>query len=78
MTQTFETDFDEWFVGTFDANGPFTVLFVLVAIGETHVDLLRSAFLHVIGDEMRWPQMAFILDSAKVNWSGVVFFRAGR
>ena len=78
MTQAFDTDFDEWLVGAFDDAGPFTILFVLVAIGETRIDLLRSAFLHVIGDEMRWPGMAALLDGAKVNWSGVVFFRAGR
>lgn len=78
MTRVLDTDFDEWFVETFDETGPFTVLFVLVEIGETSVGLLRSAFLHVIGDEMRWPEMAALLDGAKVNWSGVVFFRAGR
>lgn len=78
MSEVFDTDFDEWLVGTFDAAGPFTILFVLVKIGEARVDLLRSAFLHVIGDEMRWPQMAALLDGAKVDWSGVVFFRAGR
>ena len=78
MRQIFDTDFDEWLTGTFDTAGPFTILFVLVAIGETRVDLLRSAFLHVIGDEMRWPQMAALLDGANVEWSGVVFFRAGR
>lgn len=78
MSEIFDTDFDEWLVGTFDTTGPFTMLFVLVGIGETKVDLLRSAFLHVIGDEMRWPGMAALLDGAKVSWSGVVFFRAGR
>lgn len=78
MTRAYDTDFDEWLVETFDAIGPFTILFVLVEIGETSVGLQRSAFLHVIGDEMRWPEMAGLLAGAKVPWSGVVFFRAGR
>ena len=78
MKSAHETDFDDWLVETFDATGPFTILFVLVEIGETSVGLRRSAFLHVIGDEMRWPEMARLLDGAKVDWSGVVFFRAGR
>ena len=78
MTRDLPTDFDEWLVQTFAEAGPFTMLFVLVAITETRVDLLRSAYLHVMGDETRWPAMAALLDGAGVAWSGAVFFRAGR
>lgn len=73
-----ETDFDDWIVSTFAETGSFTMLFVLVRIGEASVDLLRSAYLHVIGDELRWPQMKAVLDGAGVAWSGAVFYRAGR
>lgn len=74
----FQTDFDEWVVETYREVGSFTILFVLVAIGETRVDLLRSAYVHVVGDELRWPDMAAMFVSAGVAWSGVVFYRAGR
>ncbi|MBP1846498.1 hypothetical protein J2046_004775 [Rhizobium petrolearium] len=73
-----ETDFDDWVVATYGEVGSFTMLFVLVRVGETSVDLLRSAYLHVVGDELRWPDMMQFFSSAGVEWSGVVFYRAGR
>jgi hypothetical protein len=73
-----ETDFDDWIVSTFRETGSFTMLFVLVHIGEHSVHLLRSAYLHVIGDELRWPDMVKVLEGAGVKWAGAVFFRAGR
>lgn len=72
------TDFDDWLVSTYEDTGSFTMLFVLVSIGETRVELLRSAYLHVIGDELRWPDMVKTFAGAGVDWSGVVFYRAGR
>ncbi|WP_027998880.1 hypothetical protein [Sinorhizobium arboris] len=72
------TDFDEWVISTYGDVGSFTMLFVLLRIGETSVDLLRSAYLHVLGDELRWPEMVRLFRSADVDWSGVVFYRAGR
>jgi len=73
-----ETDFDEWLAATHREAGDFTVLFVLVEIGETSVVPLRSAWLHVVGDETRWPEMVALFAGAGVAWSGVVFWRAGR
>ncbi|MCC2612621.1 hypothetical protein ABK249_21285 [Neorhizobium sp. Rsf11] len=73
-----ETDFDDWVVATYGEVGSFTMLFVLVRVGETSVDLLRSAYLHVVGDELRWPDMVQLFSSAGVEWSGAVFYRAGR
>lgn len=78
MTAPIDTDFDEWLVATFAETGSFTMLFVLVVIGETKVDLLRSAYLHVVGDETRWSDMVALFAGARVAWSGAVFFRAGR
>ncbi|MBV8849563.1 MAG: hypothetical protein JOZ16_08245 [Methylobacteriaceae bacterium] len=78
MTLPITTDFDEWLVETFAAGGPFTILIVLVEIGETTVELRRSAHLHVVGDETRWHAMLDLFARASVTWSGVVFFRAGR
>lgn len=78
MTAPIETDFDEWLVSTHEAVGDFTMLFVLVAITETSVAPLRSAWLHVLGNETRWPEMVAHFTGAGVNWQGAVFFRAGR
>jgi hypothetical protein len=78
MTAPIETDFDEWLTDTFSEAGSFTVLFVLLRIAETTVEPLRSAYLHIVGDEARWPDMLALFDGAGVAWSGAVFFRAGR
>ena len=72
------TDFDEWLVETFAEAGAFTMLFVLLDVGEGSVALCRSAYLHVVGDETRWPNMLALLESATAPWSAAVFFRAGR
>ena len=73
-----DTDFDDWVIDTYADAGSFTMLFILVSISETRVELLRSAYLHVVGDELRWPEMVKLFSGAGVNWSGVVFYRAGR
>ncbi|WP_457813281.1 hypothetical protein [Sinorhizobium meliloti] len=76
--ETHGTDFDDWLVSTYRDVGSFTMLFVLLRIGDTSVDLLRSAYLHVVGDELRWPDMVQLFRGAGVDWSGAVFYRAGR
>lgn len=73
-----DTDFDDWLMATFAETQGFTMLIVLVGIGDGRVDPLRSAHLHVIGDQIRWPQMADHLEGSGVPWDGVVLFRAGR
>lgn len=78
MTAPAETDFDDWLLATYAEAGSFTVLFVLVRIAETTVEPLRSAHLHVVGNETRWPDMLALFAGAGVAWSGAVFFRAGR
>ena len=78
MTAPAETDFDDWLIATYGEVGSFTMLFVLVRITETTVEPLRSAWLHVVGDETRWPDLVALFAGAGVAWSGAVFFRAGR
>ena len=65
------TEFDEWLRERVGEGGPFTALIVLVAIGETTVELLRSTHLHVIGDEIAWAELSRMFESAKVDWNGV-------
>jgi hypothetical protein len=78
MAPAFITDFDDWLVETFARVGPFTVLIVLVEIGETMVSPLASSYLHVIGDETRWPDLVNLLSGAGVPWNGAAFFQADR
>ena len=70
MTPACTTDFDDWLVDTFGRVGSFTMLIVLVDIGETSISLLASSYLHVIGNETRWTDMMDLLSSAGVPWSG--------
>lgn len=72
------TDFDEWLSATIAATEGFTMLIVLVAAREGRIDLLKSAHLHVIGDEMTWPEMAAYFDASGAEWTAVALFRADR
>ncbi|MBV8474662.1 MAG: hypothetical protein JO107_12615 [Hyphomicrobiales bacterium] len=78
MTPPRSTDFDDWLVTTFAKVGAFTMLIVLVEIGETSVSLLRSSYLHVIGDDPRWPDMVQMFAASGARWNGAAFFRADR
>ena len=78
MTPPCTTDFDDWLVQTFARIGSFTMLIMLVEIGETSVALLASSYLHVIGDETRWHDMTDLLAASGVAWSGAAFFQADR
>jgi hypothetical protein len=78
MAPACTTDFDDWLVETFAQVGSFTMLIVLVGIGETTVSPLASSYLHVIGDETRWTDMLDLLSGPGVPWHGAAFFRADR
>ncbi|MDB5442985.1 MAG: uncharacterized protein JWP86_2344 [Phenylobacterium sp.] len=78
MAADYATDFDEWLVQTFAQVGPFTMLIVLVEIGDTSAGLLRSSYLHVIGDETRWPDIVQLFADAGAAWNGAAFFQADR
>ena len=68
------TDFDRWLAKAFARLGEFTMLTVLVEIGETKVTPLRSTFLNVIGDEITWSELTVLFASAEVPWDGASFF----
>jgi len=72
------TDFDEWLVETFARTGAFTLLIVLVEIGETTAAPLASTHLHVVGDETRWADMVDLFERAGTAWNGAAFYRADR
>ena len=70
------TPFDLWLGERYREGGAFTMLIVLVRIGELEVDLLRSTHLHVIGDETSWRELTRLFEGAKVPWNGAAFFEA--
>jgi hypothetical protein len=78
MTPACTTDFDDWLVETFARVGSFTMLIVLVEVGETSVSLLASSYLHVIGNETRWSDMMDLLSGSSAPWNGAAFFQGDR
>ncbi|UFN47760.1 hypothetical protein LPC08_17305 [Roseomonas sp. OT10] len=78
MTPPITTDFDEWMVAAHRETGDFTLLFVLLRETGRTVEPLRGAWLHVVGEETRWPDMLRLFAGAGVEWSAAVFYRAGR
>jgi hypothetical protein len=78
MVPTCTTDFDDWMIETFARVGSFTMLIVLVDIGETTVSPLASSYLHVVGNETRWNDMVDLLSAAGTPWNGAAFYQADR
>lgn len=66
--------FDAWLSGEYRRRGDFTMLVVLVAIDGTKIDLLRSTYLNVIGDETRWIELRDLLSGSGPSWNGAAFF----
>lgn len=64
--------FDDWVVDAFDRSGGFTALLVLIRIDAYSVLPLRSSYVHVIGDDIRWAELSRLLASAGVRWDGVL------
>jgi hypothetical protein len=67
-------DFDRWLAEALARLGEFTMLTVLVEIGETKVTPVRSTFLNVIGDEITWSELTALFASAGAAWDGASFF----
>jgi hypothetical protein len=68
------SEFDEWIAAEFADRGAFTVLVVLVEIGERSVTPLSSTYLNVIGTETRWLEIVALFAGAGVHWDGASFF----
>lgn len=69
-----KTDFEQWLAAQFADTGAFTIFIVLVSIGTDQVVPVKSSYAHLIGDDMPWPGMRGLLDSARTPWDGVAFF----
>lgn len=72
---TFErTDFDDWLASMVEEHGEFTTLVILAQIGERNVMPLCSTYLHVIGDEVEWDEVATMFAGSGQAWDGAAFF----
>jgi NADPH-dependent ferric siderophore reductase len=69
-----KTDFEHWLAAQFADTGSFTAFIVLVRIAGDEVVPVKSSYAHLIGDDMPWPAMRALLDSARAPWEGVAFF----
>jgi len=70
------TDFDDWLVKTSARVGWFTLLIVLLDIGERTISPLASSYVHVIGDETRWADIVGLVAGAGVSWNAAAFLQA--
>jgi hypothetical protein len=69
-----KADFEQWLAAQFADTGAFTAFIVLVRIAGDEVTPVKSSYAHLIGDDMPWPGMRALLDSARAPWDGVAFF----
>ena len=74
-------NFDSWLKSAFRETGGFTALIVLVKIGGDAVMPVSSTYVHLIGDELTWPEFSALMAKSGHKWDGVVLFaetEAGR
>jgi hypothetical protein len=69
-------DFDGWIQSEFSKRGAFTVLVILVSIGELKVTPLCSTYFSIVGDETDWAELTVLLAGSGVDWDGAAFFPA--
>ena len=69
-------DFDQWIAAEFNHAGAFTVLAVLVEIGDSKVIPLCSTYFNVIGNEIDWGEIIVLFAGAGAEWDGASFFPA--
>jgi hypothetical protein len=67
-------NFEPWLKITFHETGGFTALIVLVRIGHEIVTPVSSTYVHMIGDELSWPEFSGLMARSGCRWDGVVLF----
>ena len=68
------TAFDRWLDETLDREGPFTMFLILMEQAPATIVPIRSSYLHVIGPDIRWDEMAALMGEAHADWSSVAVF----
>jgi hypothetical protein len=68
------TEFDTWLAEMVRDHGEFTALVILTRIDERTVAPLCSTYMHVIGDEVDWNDVAVMFAGSGQSWDGAAFF----
>lgn len=74
-------NFEPWLKSAYRETGGFTALIVLVKIAGDAVMPVSSTYVHLIGDELTWPEFSALMAKSGHKWDGVVLFaetEAGR
>ena len=70
------TAFDRWLAETLDREGPFTMFLVLMEEAPATIVPVRSSYLHVIGPDIGWNELAGLIGEAGASWHSVAVFAA--
>ncbi len=71
------TAFDRWLAETLDREGPFTMFLILMVEAPTTIVPVRSSYLHVIGPDIDWTELAALIGGeADTAWHNVAVFAA--
>ena len=70
------TAFDGWLTSTLDREGPFTMFLILMVEEPTTIVPIRSSYVHVIGPDIRWDELAAMIGEADDDWHSVAVFAA--
>jgi hypothetical protein len=68
------SNFESWLKSAYRETGGLTALIVLVQIGEATVTPVSSTYVHLIGDELSWPEFSALMAKSGCKWEGVVLF----
>ncbi len=74
MSTSEPLNFEPWLKSAFRQGGGFTVLIILVQIGEETVVPVSSSYVHLIGDDLHWAEFSGLLAKSGRKWDGVVLF----
>ncbi len=65
------TAFDHWLAATLDREGTFTMFLILFEDAPGTIVPVRSSYLHVIGPDLRWDELAAMVAQAEAEWSAL-------
>jgi hypothetical protein len=70
------TAFERWLLETFTREGPFTLFLVLFEEAPHTIVPIASSYLHVMGTELSWDELATLLGGSGMDWHSVAVFAA--
>lgn len=70
------TAFERWLLETFNREGPFTLFLVLFEEAPHTIVPIASSYLHVMGTELSWDELATLLGGSGMDWHSVAVFAA--